>query len=277
MKDDRITPETRVVLLLVIPFLLAAFVVLYFLPGQTGELFAWSIKSHMTALVMGSGYISGGYLFMFVWSGRGWHRIAAAFPAVTIFTIAMLLATVLHWDKFDLRHFPFQVWLVLYIITPLLVPYLWLRNRSADPGTLEPGDLRVPERLRWGMRLLGLAYAGLTIFMSLFPGMAMAIWPWSLTPLTARVLGGWSALMAAGALSVSGDTRWSAWRIPLQSFSLWAALALVGTFFNLGEFTRPQTEISFPAILSLSLIALISFQVLMETRLRKDASQIHER
>jgi len=83
-------------------------------------------------------------MFVFAIFGKRWHRIKAAFPPATTFTVAMLLATFLHWDRFDINHFPFQVWLVLYIITPLLVPYLWIKNRGTDPGTPEPDDLTVP-------------------------------------------------------------------------------------------------------------------------------------
>ena len=105
----------------------------------------------MTALFIGSGYLGGAYMFVFAIFGKRWHRIKAAFPPVTTFTIAMLLATFLHWDRFDINHFPFQLWLVLYIITPIIVPYLWLKNRVTDPGTPEPDDLTVPALAKWAL------------------------------------------------------------------------------------------------------------------------------
>ena len=81
-------------------------------------------------------------MFVFAIFGKRWHRVKAAFPPVTTFTIAMLLATFLHWDRFDIEHFPFQLWLILYIITPFLIPYLWLKNRVTDPGAPEPDDMK---------------------------------------------------------------------------------------------------------------------------------------
>ena len=118
VKDDRILPLTRIILILVVPFLLLAFVILYLFPETSGERFAWEIKPNMTAVLIGSGYLSGAYQFVFTIFGKRWHRIAAAFLPVTTFTIAMLLATFLHWDRFDIGHFPFQVWLAIYLSPP---------------------------------------------------------------------------------------------------------------------------------------------------------------
>ncbi len=65
--DDRVYPLTRWVAGAVIPFLLLAFVILYFLPGSSGRFFAWDINPAMTAMFMGAGYLGGAYFFAHVW------------------------------------------------------------------------------------------------------------------------------------------------------------------------------------------------------------------
>src|ERR1700687_4582779 len=100
--SDRIYPSTRIVAPIIIPFLLLAFYNLYFFPQLTGTRFSWEIRPNIMAVYMGSGYIGGAYLFVQTLFGRYWHRVAAGFPAVTAFTIGMLLATLLHWIRFDL-------------------------------------------------------------------------------------------------------------------------------------------------------------------------------
>jgi len=269
-KDDRILLLTRLVLIIVVPFLLLAFLVLYIFPDLSGQHFAWEIKPHMTALFIGSGYLGGAYMFIFAIFGRRWHRVTGAFPPVTSFTIAMLLATFLHWDRFDIRHFPFQLWLVLYIITPFLVPFLWIRNRLTDPGTSEVGDIQVPVFIRRAFLLFGIAAMAWAIFMFLFPQVVITIWPWKLTPLTARVLGGWFSLLGVGGLYTSRDPRWSAWRIPLQSITLWALLVLVGAFMNPGDFLGGVWN-SFTIGTALSILMLVIFQIAMAIRQRKAA------
>ncbi len=147
-KDDQIRPSTRIVAAVIVPILVQAFTILFFMPEQSGIRFAWPIQSPMTAAYMGAGYLGGAWLFANVVFRRRWHRVASGFWSVTAFTWAMLLATVLHWDRFDPTHPPFQLWLDLYILTPLLVPFVWSLNRSADTGVPEPGDPVVPATVR---------------------------------------------------------------------------------------------------------------------------------
>lgn len=266
MQDDRILPLTRIVLAIVIPFLLLAFLILFFFPDDSGTRFAWAIKPHMTAVIMASGYLGGAYQFVFAVFGKRWHRISGAFAPVTAFTISMMLATVLHWDRFDLSHFPFQIWLVLYLITPFLVPFLWLRNRLTDPGTPEPLDAVVPGFARLGMSAFGGLAALTSLFLFIAPKTAIPLWPWLLTPLTARVLGGWFALLAVGGLTIPRDSRWSAWRIAMQSILFWAILVLIGSFMNTQDFGPAGVINPFTIGTSLSILMMIIFHVWMDGR-----------
>jgi hypothetical protein len=268
VQDDRILLQTRLVLIVVIPFLLLAFLILYIFPDLSGERFAWGIKPHMTALFIGSGYLGGAYMFVFAIFGRRWHRIKAAFPPVTTFTVAMLLATFLHWDRFDINHFPFQLWLILYIVTPFLIPYLWIKNRVTDPGTPEHDDLEVPAFAKWAFLSFGVAAIFWAVIMFAFPQFAIDIWPWTLSPLTARVLGGWFSLLGVGGLFTSRDARWSAWRIPMQSITLWAALVVIGAFMNPGDFTSSVWN-SFTLGTLFSILMLVAFQIWMERQRKK--------
>jgi hypothetical protein len=262
-KDDRILLQTRLVLIIVVPVLILAFLILYVFPDQYGDRFAWTIQPHMTSLLIGSGYLGGAYMFVFAIFGRRFHRVTAAFPSVTSFTVAMLLVTFLHWDRFDITHFPFQLWLILYVITPFLIPYLWIKNRVTDPGTLEPDDKEVPTFARSAFLLFGIAAMIWAVAMFLAPQFAIGIWPWNLSPLTARVLGGWFSLLGIGGLVTSRDPRWSAWRVPLQSITLWATLVVIGAFMNPGDFAGGVWN-SFTVGTILSILTLAVFQIWMK-------------
>jgi hypothetical protein len=236
MKDDRIFPFTRIVAAIVVPFLVLAFLILYFFPQLSGQRFAWSIQPNMTAMFMGAGYIGGAWLFINVVFGRRWHRVAPGFPAVTTFAATMLLATILHWDRFDLRHLPFLLWLGLYVVTPFLVLFVWLRNRVTDSGEPEAGDVTVPGIARWSLLLLGILLLAFAVVGFISPSWLIGIWQWTLTPLTARVMSGWFALLGVGGIVISRDSRWSAWKVGLQSIGLWQLLVLVAAYSNADEF-----------------------------------------
>ena len=267
VQDDRILPLTRIVLIVVIPFLLLAFLILYAFPERSGERFAWEINPFMTARFIGSGYLAGAYMFLFAIFGRRWHHVKAAFPAVTFFTIAMLLATLLHWGRFDIKHFPFQLWLVLYIVTPFLVPYLWNKNRGSDAGVPGANDVPVPFLAKTAFAVSGITGLVMALVMFISPETMVALWPWALTPLTARVLGGWFGLLGVGGVYASQDPRWSAWRVPLQAITLWGILIMIGAFLNPQDFPDGLWNLFTIGTTSV-IISLIAFQVGMELRRR---------
>ena len=62
-RTDRILPETRWVAALVIPFLVAAFVILYIFPQETARLFAWKLQPPMSAMMLTAAYAGGIYFF----------------------------------------------------------------------------------------------------------------------------------------------------------------------------------------------------------------------
>jgi hypothetical protein len=234
--SDRTYPLTRAVAALVVPVLLLAFVILYLNPDSSGERFAWAIRPHMSNLYIGAGYLGGGLLLFWVAVGRPWHRVQHGFLPITAFAGSMLVATLLHWDRFDVHHFPFQLWLGLYVITPFLIPYLWLRNRREDPRTPEVGDKTVPLLARAGMLVGGTGFGALSLVGFFAPALLARLWVWDLSPLTARVMAGWFALLAVGGWAIGRETRWSAWRIGVGAISLWHLLVVVGAFWNVEDF-----------------------------------------
>lgn len=265
-RDDRILPITRLVLTGVVPFLVLAFIILYFYPEESGERFAWAIKPPMTALFIGAGYLGGAYQFVRLIVGREWHRYGVVLPAVSVFTTAMMVATLLHWGRFDIHHFPFQLWVGLYVVTPFLVTWLWWNNRRTDPGTAEVGELLLP---RWVNRVFG-AVGGVTLAgaaaVFVFPQLAIDLWAWQLSPVTARLLAGWFALMGTGSLMLTGERRWSAWRVALQSFMFWHGLVLIGAFINAADFGERGIANGYVLATVLGLVGMGALYVSMETR-----------
>lgn len=266
--DDAILPATRLVAAAVLPFLLAAFLILYIWPETTGRLFAWEIASPLTAAWMGAGYLSGAYFFARVLTGRRWHHVSGGFLPIAAFTAAMLLATLLHWQTFDPAHWPFRVWLALYLVTPVLVPALWVINRRRDNGAPEAADRLVPVLLGRVLFVVGLLMAAGALFLLLAPAAAAEVWPWPLTPLTARVLAGWQALLAVGLLTISRERRWSAWRIPLHTILIWQGGLLLAFVLRGGVF-GPAGPLNWFTVYSLAgFLALMALLIFMEHRRR---------
>jgi hypothetical protein len=266
IKDDRVLRATRVLGAVIVPFLLVAFALLYFFPDDTAHWFAWPIKPRMTPLIMGAGYIAGGYFFLRVVTATHWHRVHLGFLPITAFTLFMAIATFSHLDKFDKDHVAFWIWVGLYVVTPVLVPFTWLRNRRTDPGTLEATDDRyLPPRVRAVVGGIGAVQSVVAAVLLLSPSTMIDIWPWTLTPLTAQVLGGWFALPGVVAIMMAIDGRWSAIRITLESQVLGIALILLGVIRAWSDFdTSNAVTYVFVGGISLLMVSLLALLAYME-------------
>jgi hypothetical protein len=223
-RDDRVLPVTRWLSAVIIPFLVVAFAVLYPVPDDTGRLFAWPIKPTLTPMILGSVYLGGAYFFLRAATARQWHTVKGGFVPVGTFATLMGVATILHWGKFTHSHVAFWLWAGLYFTTPLLVFGVWWDNRRRDTPA-DSTELLIPARVSRVIAVLGGLSVLTALFLFLVPGRAAAIWPWTLTPLTARVMGAIFALGIAG-LGAPADRRWSSARILLQVAALMLTLIL---------------------------------------------------
>lgn len=231
--DDRVRPLTKWVSLAIIPFLVVAFAVLYPFPHDTARLFAWPIKPTIMPMILASVYIGGAYFFFRAATASQWHTVKGGFIPVGTFATLMGVATILHWDKFSHSHVAFWLWAGLYFTTPFLIFWVWWTNRRHDvPAT--SADPLLPVRVSRVIAVLGALSVLTAIFLFLFPGRAVAIWPWTLTPLTAQVLGAIFALGIAG-LGAPTDRRWSSARILFQVAALMLALILIAGARATGE------------------------------------------
>jgi MFS family permease len=223
-RDDRILPITRIVAAVIVPFLVLAFAVLFPDPNDT-KVFAWQIKPSMSAMVLGAVYLGGAYFFVRVVRSSQWHTVAGGFIPVGTFASLMGIATILHWDKFNHTNVAFWLWVALYFTTPFLVFAVFLRNqREWQPA--RGSELMMSPFATSVIVAGGAAAIVMSGFLYLFPLTAVRVWPWPLTPLTARMLGAIFALGLAG-LGALRDRRWSSARLLLQVEGFMLVLILI--------------------------------------------------
>jgi hypothetical protein len=176
-------------------------------------------------MLLGSVYLGGAYFFARAVRAARWHTIKGGFPPVATFATLMGIATILHWGKFTHSHVAFWLWVGLYFTTPFLIAGVWIVNRRFEDRRID-GEVVVPEPMARVIGAIGILAAAMSAFLFLFPQRAIAIWPWTLTPLTARVMG---AIFALGLAAVGAFTerRWSAYRLLVQVEMIMLALILV--------------------------------------------------
>jgi hypothetical protein len=236
VRDDRILPETRWLAVLIIPFLVAASILLFIWPNDTDKLFAWTIKPSMTPMMLAAAYLGGIYFFTRAALAKRWHLVKLGFLPVTAFASLLGIATILHWDHFNHSHISFYTWATLYFTTPFLVLAVWLRNRTTDRGTVETSELIIPPVIRLFIGSIGLITLVVSLLLFLQPDLMIRQWPWMLTPLTARVVGAMFALPGVVGLGISLEKRWSAARIILEAQAFSIVMILIATARAWGDF-----------------------------------------
>ena len=266
---DRILRYTKWVALIIIPFLVVAWVLLYLLPGDTEQLFAWTIMPPLTAMFLASAYLGGIVFFINVLRPNTWHRVRHGFPAVLVFATLLSLATFLHWDRFHHGHISFIVWVTLYVVTPFLVLGVLILNRGQDPGVPDRRDYALPLVVRVVLAVIGLCalVAGLFLFFS--PQQTIAVWAWPLTPLTARVAGAVLTLPGLVNVWMLWDARWSAfrWVFQAQLASLVFIVAALALRRDDLLWERPSAAL-FVGGMIFSLVAYAGFYIWCDARAR---------
>jgi hypothetical protein len=167
---------------------LIAGVMLFVGASETDRFFAWTIDPPLTAAFLGAAYWAA--LVLLAWAAlqRDWARSRTALPAVFVIAVLLLIATLVHLDKFDLDSLFGWFWLTVYVVVvPLLGVLIWKQIRAAGPTP--PAERPLPGWLRLALSLQAGAMLGVGAALFVFGTDAASIWPWELTPLTARAVG----------------------------------------------------------------------------------------
>jgi hypothetical protein len=266
---DRIYGFTKFVATLLGTVVLFAFIVLYFFPTRTKQLFAWPIAPPMTAMFMGASYANGAIFFRAVFLGKQWHRVWAPHIGVFVFATLLLIATILHWDKFTHGHPVFYIWVFIYIVAPILTPIAMVRNLREDLHQPEKRDAIVPLGLRVIWLIPGILFLITALYAFMNPAWLIPLWPWKATPLTMRVIVSFYSMLSVAVIAVFREPRWSAWRIGLIGVIVWHALTILGALLRQGDFKGGLFHgWWFPFEVMLLIAVVITF-LLMEMRAKR--------
>jgi hypothetical protein len=125
----------------------------------------------------------------------------------------------------------------------------------------------LPRVVRLCGGVLGLVVTVSAVVLFAVPDLMIGAWPWTVSPLTARILAGWFVLFGVVNGAVVRDGRWSAARVLVQSQVVGFALVLVGVVRFWGNFDGSNT-LTWPVVGGMALyLALVStLYVRMERR-----------
>ena len=245
---------------------------LFFLAEQTDVYFAWTIQPPLTAAVLGAFFWSSGALFWFAYrdreSGRGRLALLSTFPLTTL----LLIATLLHLDRFNftspnlLTQSVTWVWLVVYIVLPPVSLVLLFAQSRVSFKPAAP-SAPVPSAVKAVLAVQGTALLIVGAALFLVPQAAAPLWPWKLTPLTSQAIASWlistgflawvervredyvrpdvagicygaiGALQLVAVARFAGDMQWS-------QAAAWLYLLFVASIFLVGAYVWYRTRLA---------------------------------
>ncbi|HMA34111.1 MAG TPA: hypothetical protein VKY74_06470 [Chloroflexia bacterium] len=227
-----LTPGMRLMLYVAGGLVFTVGIQLFLLTEATDRYFAWTINPPLTAAFLGGAYWASCILEVLAARERLWARARMAVPAVLTFTTLTLVATLLHLNKFHLNSPALETrlatwsWIAVYSSVPLIMGSLLVQQMRAPGG--DPARTAPVERVFQGLLVglaIGLALSGLALF--LIPEATLGIWPWLLTPLTARAIGAWLLGLAIAVGHAAWEADWGRIRSTMIALIVFGVFELV--------------------------------------------------
>lgn len=259
--ENQITPLLRWVTAIEVGVLIVSGGGLFFLPSVFTEIWTWDLLPFNTRF-LGAVYTASLIAAALLVIKGTWSPARIVVPMIFVFTIIVLMVSLLYIDRFELSKFSVWGWFILYIGIPINAAYhLWLyRNRPAPPNYRLPS----PWNQLIGAFALFLAFYGIGLL--ILPDTFSEIWSWKIDDFHARMYSVAFLTPAVGGLYVYRGTT----SIELLTLGLTqvagGALSIIGLLIvdssvKLVDWSAVQTWlwISIFLILTLSGAAMIIF------------------
>jgi hypothetical protein len=227
----RVTRGTKVLLAVFVALTALATNQLFVLSEHTDAWFAWTIRPPLTAAFLGGGYGAGFLMVVLALRTHAWAHARVPVITVLVFSALTLAATLMHRDRFHfeadgaIARFAAWFWLGVYLVVPVALVFLAVHQQRM------PGD--DPERRqplqRWLAAVmvaqgLVMLVVGLVLFVD--PARSATLWPWPLTPLTARVVAAWLVAFGVAALLALAERDLERLEISAVAYTLFGLLEL---------------------------------------------------
>jgi peptidoglycan/LPS O-acetylase OafA/YrhL len=235
--------------------LIAGFL-LFPLAEETDRFFSWTIQPPLTAAFLGAGYWAAFILIGWSASRPTWEEVVPALVPVTVIAVLLLAATLIHLDKFDLDSLFGWFWLAVYCAVPVALAFLIRRQLAVPPQAGGPGATPVPALLRVTLGAQALIMVAMGIVLWVSPSSADTIWPWPLTPLTARAVGAFLIGFAAAAAFAALDNRVERLRGAAYAYATLGALELLAALIFGDDFDDGESAVYVSFAVSVLLVGL---------------------
>ncbi len=209
-----------------------AFAALFVGSAGTERHFAWTIQPPVTAAFLGAAYAAGCLLVVLAVRAGTWAALRIPYLTITVFAVLTLIATLVHIDRFHfaaaglLARLAAWGWLAVYVAVPVLMVIMLIAQERRSQPTRDVA-VPLPRVLSVALLAQGVVLLVLGAALYLMPNLERWLWPWTLTPLTARSVASWLVAFGLGALLAGRANDLASLEISAWAYGLMALLELV--------------------------------------------------
>jgi hypothetical protein len=270
VRERLLTDGMRRLLIVAGALVFLAGVQLFVLSEHTDRYFAWTIDVPLTAAFLGAGYWASVALEWLAAREATWARARIAVPAVFVFTVLTLVATLVHLDLFHLdgdnsllTRTVTWAWLAIYVFVPLAMLVLIVTQLQRS-GEDSPRGRPLPYWMRIVLSVQAAVLLGLGVALFVEPERSASLWPWALTPLTGRAVAAWLLGVAVAAVHTVWENDAHRVRVAFASYAALGVLQLVALvrFPDVVSFSGPKPWIYVLFLISLLVVGLYGWLVL---------------
>jgi hypothetical protein len=201
-----LVPGMRWLLLIAAVLVLLAGVQLFVFTERSSNYFAWTIVNPLAAAFLGASYWASVSIEALAGRQRVWANARIAVPAILVFTVLTLVATLLNLDKLHLgsgfsagTRVVTWAWIAIYVLVPLLM-LIVLAVQARTPGVDPPRLAVLPRSVCALLAAQAVVLLALGVALFAVPAEAAAAWPWKLTPLLSMATGAWLISLGVAAM-----------------------------------------------------------------------------
>jgi hypothetical protein len=219
---------------------LGAFVLLFVLAKETEDSFSWTIQPPLTAAFLGASYLAA--LVLFVWTARfgDWRSAQAALVPVSVIALLLLAATIIHEDRFHDDVFGW-FWKAAYLIAPIAIVAA-VAAQLRRPSPVSRVRVPLPTGVRAALVIQGIVMLAVGMNLFLTPESVDSLWPWDLTPLTARAIGAFVLGFGASAVHAVIANDLASFEGAALAYGVLGALQLVALAIHAGDTTGSEGD-----------------------------------
>jgi hypothetical protein len=187
-------------------------------PGATVDYFSWALAPAPLASLIGGWYLASALVYGWA-AAAPWPSLRPLLVGVVALSLPVFAATLAHLEAFDFDRLQAWAWAVLFGVFPVAGAVVLARARSARPAPTGAGATDpLPWVARAGAGALAVGLTAISVALWVDPSAGAGVLPFTPPPLSGRVLGGWTFLVAVLGGLVAADAD--------RARNRWAALAL---------------------------------------------------